>query len=315
MPHKPEQEGGADFGIGLGPGGTVSDEKGRLGGEQPTPGKPKKAAETGRPQPGAVGSLFREADRQAFLHLKLFRLPNGNWVTPGNMGAAYASIFRGQGYRGPWFPQREDQLRAFMRSDAYIKLFRELTAFLAGGGPGPNAGQEIPLNLPGSGGGLGGFGSVGPVYQAPDEDAVKEALQGFQVAVTGQLEEELLDEAVATYLTTHKKDFDDTGAQHDPFVAAKKIIRGSASYKDIHELRPESENELAWVTTQQGRLRTLGLTSAQSEQLGIKLARVGASQEAANDAGSVAFLKATGRVASDQRDSLKRSARSVMSLL
>ncbi len=241
-------------------------------------------------------------------------MPNGFWMTPNNMAAFRDRDFKG--YNGPWFPQRQEDLVAFMRSDQYIKLFRELTSFLAGGKPGqPNAGQELPLNPPGSGGGGGGFGSIGAVYQAPDEDAVKEALQGFQVAVTGQLEDELLDQAVAEYLTTHKQDFDDPNAQHDPFQAAKKIIRGSASYKDIHKLRPESENELAWVTTQQGRLRTLGLTSNQSEQLGIKLARVGASQEAAQDAGQTAFFKNTGRVAKDQRDSLKASARSVLGLL
>ncbi len=264
--------------------------------------------------PPLHGNLQGAASAQ-FWASRLFRMPNGDWITPRNMAATYAIQFRGRGYRGPWFPQRQDQLVAFMKSDKYIKLYRELTAFLAGGGPGPNAGQEIPFDLPGAGGGLGGFGSVGPVYQAPDEEAVREALQGFQVAVTGQLDDPLLDGAVAEYLNVHKQDFDDKNAQHDPFQAAKRIIRGSESYKDIHKLRKTSENELAWVTTQQGRLRTLGLTSAQSEQLGIKLARVGANQEAAQDAGETAFFKSTGRVAKDQRDSLKASARSVLGLL
>ena len=249
--------------------------------------------------------------------MRLFRFPDGTWITPRNMVAQGAAM-RADGYRGPWFPTIPADIPAFMRGDGYIKVFRAITAYLAGHGePGPSRGQAPPIGLPGAGPGPGGFGSAfsGPVYVVPDEAVVKEALQGFQVAVTGQLENELLDEAVATYLTTHKKDFDSKGQQFDPFQAAKKIIRGSASYKDIHELRPESEDELAWVTTQQGRLRTLGLTSSQSEQLGIKLARVGASQEAANEAGSAAFFRATGRVASDQRDSLKRTARSALSLL
>ncbi len=272
---------------------------------------------SGPAAPGSVAGTGQHPRHPAeFLNTKLFRLPNGSWITPRNMSAARSAVFKG--YNGPWFPQRQDELVAFMRGDGFIKLFRELTSFLAGGQGGqPNAGQDLFLNLPGGGGGGGGFGSgsFGPVYQAPDEEAVKEALQGFQVAVTGQLEEDLLEQATAEYLSTHRKDFDDKNQQHDPFVAAKEIIRTSASYKDIHKLRPESDDELQWVTTQQGRLRTLGLTSAQSEQLGIKLARVGASAEAAQTAGEIAFFRQTGRVQQDQRDSLKASARSVLGLL
>ncbi len=266
-------------------------------------------------QPRSDRQSSPDAQDQGFSDLRLFRMPNGFWMTPSNMAAFRARDFKG--YNGPWFPQRQEDLVAFMRSDRYIKLFRELTRFLATGNDTGKTDASV-IDLDGLGAGLGsGFGSssFGAVYQAPDEDAVKEALQGFQVAVTGQLDDLLLDQAVAEYLTTHKQDFDDPNAQHDPFQAAKVIIRGSESYKDIHKLRPESENELAWVTTQQGRLRTLGLTSEQSEQLGIKLARVGASQEAAQDAGNTAFFKNTGRVAKDQRDSLKSSARAVLGLL
>ncbi len=269
----------------------------------------------------------RSGNTQAsrILNMRLFRLPDGTWITPRNMAEVLAKLRKGGtdqdgnrllGYRGPWFPTIPADVPAFMQSDQFIKVFRGLTAFLATGQPPGSKTPPVVFDPTGFGDPAGGgFGSIGPVYQAPDEAAVKEALQGFQVAVTGQLDDPLLDKAVAEYLTTHKQDFDDKNVQHDPFQAAKTIIRSSESYKDIHKLRKESVDELSWVTTQQGRLRTLGLTSEQSEQLGIKLARVGASQEAAEDAGNTAFFKSTGRVAKDQRDSLKASARSVLGLL
>ncbi len=242
---------------------------------------------------------------------KIFKLPDGSWVTIDN-SADVLRMLRASGYRGMWFPTGAGLTDFIQNRSGEIKVYRAFNEWWNDTGRNPQADPTLPPGPPGGG---SGFGSIGPIYQAPDEGAVKEALQGFQVAVTGQLEEELLDSAVAEYLEVHKKDFDDTGGQHDPFLAAKVIIRGSASYKDIHELRPESENELAWVTTQQGRLRTLGLTSDQSEQLGIKLARVGANQTAAQEAGEKSFLFSTGRVHKDQRDSLKSTARQVLGLL
>ncbi len=258
----------------------------------------------------------RSGNNQAtlILNMRLFKFPDGTWITPRNMNAVFASM-KADGYTGPWFPHIPADIPAFRDSMAYHGVWLAITEFLAGNkSQRTGVDPSIDLNLPAADS-FGGFGSVGPVYQAPDEGAVKEALQGFQVAVSGQLDEGLLDQAVSEYLTVHRQDFDDKGQQHDPFQAAKTVIRSSDAYKDIHKLRKKSDDELQWVTSQQGRLRTLGLTSEQSEQLGIKLARVGANQEAAQDAGQSAFFKSTGRVAKDQRDSLKASARSVLGLL
>ena len=72
---------------------------------------------------------------------------------------------------------------------------------------------------------------------------------------------------------------------------------------------------MAWVTSQQGRLRMVGLSAEQSETLGIKLARVGSSAEATQDAGERAFFGSTGRLAKEQRESLKSTAANVMGLL
>ncbi len=279
----------------------------------PGPALPPPGPQTGKDKaPSTITPPRPPQERQGLPgSTKIFKLPDGTYVTIDN-SADVLRMLRAAGYRGIWFPMGVGITDFIQNRSGEIKVYRAFNEWWNDTGRNPQEDPVLPGIPPGSG---SGFGSIGPVYQAPDEGAVREALEGFQVAVTGQLEEELLDTAVAEYLEIHRKDFDDTGAQHDPFLAAKVIIRGSASYKDIHELRPEPENELAWVTTQQGRLRTLGLTSEQSEQLGIKLARVGANQTAAQEAGEKAFLSTTGRVHKDQRDSLKSTARQVLGLL
>jgi hypothetical protein len=161
----------------------------------------------------------------------------------------------------------------------------------------------------------GGGGRVGPVYVAPDRAEVEDNLQAYQVAVTGSLDEGLLADAVDAFMSTHRKDFNSKGQSYDPVTAAKKVIQNSAAYLDIHELRPESTSELTWVTDQQQRLRMVGLDAQQAEALGIKMARIGATQEATIEAGERAFMSATGRVAATQRESLKSTARAVLGLL
>ncbi|KKM39541.1 hypothetical protein LCGC14_1564320 [marine sediment metagenome] len=198
--------------------------------------------------------------------------------------------------------------------DRWLKFVKDMQSFqveITGGLPDSQDLFRVDRDPSGGPGG----GARGPVYQAPDRDAVEEFLQTFQVATTGQLEQGLLDQAVDSYLTTHRQDFDDKNQRHDPQVAAYNVIRNSTSYKDIHELRPESENEMQWVTGQQARLRMVGLNSEESQRLGIQLARVGANAEANKDAANQAFLGTTGRVAKDQRNSLKKSASAVLGLL
>ena len=169
--------------------------------------------------------------------------------------------------------------------------------------------------LAGDAGGGGRGGGGGPTFVAPDEAAVREGLNLFIVATIGEADGSILDEATALFLTTARRDFDDKNAQHDPVQAAKDLIRGTAAYKDIHELRPESMDELKWVTSPQGQLRKMGVTGATAESLGIELARVGGSQEGIQRAGESAFTRQTGRVHTDQRNRLKAKASAAASLL
>ena len=70
-----------------------------------------------------------------------------------------------------------------------------------------------------------------------------------------------------------------------------------------------------WVTSQQGLLRQLGVADSLAEDLGIDLARVGASREAGITAGQAAFTRSTGRIQADQRESLKASGRAALAIL
>lgn len=227
----------------------------------------------------------------------------------------FIRLSRQEGYQGVGTGPLDER---FFRSggdrmDRWLKFVKDMQAFqVARSGGLPDA-FGIQIRRPPTDPGGGGF--AGPKYQAPDRDAVEEFLKPFQVAVTGSLQEDILEAAIDQYLTTDRQDFDDKNARHDPGVAAKNVIRNSSAYKDVQELRPDSEDELQWVTKQQTRLRMVGLGSAEAQNLGIQLARVGAGEEAAKEAGEGAFFSGTGRVARSQRASLKRSASAVMGLL
>ena len=244
----------------------------------------------------------------------VWRSPDtGEKLFANDFDAFMAQIRASEGYRGPAFSSSMFDESFMSGGGAWIGVIRELNAWARE--PKGEQKKEFVFDPGIFGSGLDGRGAQGPTYVKPDRAAVEEGLKPFQIAVTGTLQQGILDESVDTYLATHRKDFDSKGQRHDPLVAAQNVIRNSSAYKDIHELRPESESEMSWVTGQQARLRMVGLNSEQSESLGIQLARIGASEEAGKEAGQTAFFRSTGRVHQDQRAKLKRSASSVLGLL
>jgi hypothetical protein len=166
---------------------------------------------------------------------------------------------------------------------------------------------------PGSGRGRGS-GPIAPIYNPRDRVEVEESLKGYLVAVNGRLDGNLLAEAADKYMAVDRANFDND-TQINAFLAAQNLIRASSAYKDIHELRPESSDEMEWVTSQQGLLRQLGVSDLVSEDLGIDLARVGASVEGAKQAGQKAFTRSSGRIHRDQREVLKAAGRAAMGLV
>ena len=166
--------------------------------------------------------------------------------------------------------------------------------------------------------GGGGRGSAAAVYRAPDEAALREQLKTYVVAVTGTLSKGVLDKAVAAYLAADRQDFDAAvsgGAEVDPFTAAKQVVRSSAEYKDVHQQRPESVDELDWVTDRQAKLRQLGLSGSRAESLGVAQARMGANDQALLQAGEMQFSTDTGRLLESQKQKIKQSARAVVGLV
>lgn len=164
-----------------------------------------------------------------------------------------------------------------------------------------------------------GSGAAPAVYRAPDADSVREQIKMYVVATTGTANQGLIDRALSEYMSGDKEAFDrsvaDKGDQIDPFNRVKDVVRGSAEYKQIHQLRPESVDELDWVTSRQGKLYSLGLSAERAEALGVKQATVGANDEALIGAAEMQFNADTGRMLSSQRDALKRAGSAAMGLL
>ena len=163
--------------------------------------------------------------------------------------------------------------------------------------------------------GGGGGGRVGPTYVKPDEATVGEGLGLYVSTVVGEENGDILAEAISIYMKSHRANFDNKGQQIDATTAAKEYVRGTAAYKDIHELRPENMDELRWVTTTQGQLRKLGVNPGRTEKLGIELARIAASEQSVQKAGETAFSRQTGRIHQDQRNRLKAKASAAAQLL
>lgn len=186
------------------------------------------------------------------------------------------------------------------------------------GGLTPEEAAALAARFGGGGGGGfggGGGGAAGPVYRAPDRDVIEDNIKSYVVAVTGSLNQNLIDRAVGEFLAKDKANFGSDTQAIDPVQAAKALVRDSTVYKDIHRLRPESVDEMEWVTSKQGLLRQLGVSADIAESLGTKLARVGANQEATQEAGERAFLRSTGRVQREQREELKVAGRAALGIL
>lgn len=160
------------------------------------------------------------------------------------------------------------------------------------------------------------YGGAAPVYQAPDRAAVEDYAKSYVVAVTGTVDKTILEKAVDAYMAADKSNFGRKGgSEKDPITAMKNTVRGTASYRDIHTLRPESVDEMEWVTGRQAKLRQLGVSSQRSEQLGVAQARVGSNDEALLAAGEMQFNSDTGRLLAEQRNKLQAAGRAAMGLI
>ena len=189
------------------------------------------------------------------------------------------------------------------------------------GSPGTGGGGAIPtdfgLDIAGGGGGggrRGGGGAAAAVYAAPDRASVEENMRAYVIAVTGEQDQNIVKGAADAWLAADRANFN-SASPTDPNVAAKSYVRGTAKYKDLHQLRDPSEDELDWVTSRQGKLRSLGLSSSRAAALGVQQARVGSDDAALQRAAEVTEVADTGRLLDSQRERLKAKGRAALGLI
>lgn len=163
---------------------------------------------------------------------------------------------------------------------------------------------------------FGGGGAVAPTFIPQDPDEVREQVRNYIVAITGTADEALITAGVATFQSTNKKAFGKRESQTiSPWQAMKEQVRLSTPYKAIHALRPDSVDEMDWVTSRQAKLSQLGISDARAQQLGVNAAIAGASDEALTGQAKMAQVSDTGRLLAGHRNSLKRTASAAMGLI
>lgn len=173
---------------------------------------------------------------------------------------------------------------------------------------------------PGSGRGSGRSGAAARVYVAPNRDELEEQLKSYVVATTGKNDPAVLKRAVDAYMKADKAAWDlqvsgKGGEQPSPFMAAKEVVRGTDAYKTIHYLRPDSVDEMDWVTGTQGKLRQLGLSASRAEELGIAQAKGGSTDEELMRSAETDKLTRNKVMADSQRRRIQDAARSVVSMI
>lgn len=174
-------------------------------------------------------------------------------------------------------------------------------------------GQQTTFGDTGSGsgsrGGRGGSGAADATYIAPPANTVREQIRNYVIATTGTANQSIIDQGVAAYMAKDREAFDKRESESvDPWQFAKETVRGTKDYKAIHEGRPDSVDEMDWVTSRQAKLRQIGISDARAEQLGVNAAIAGSTDEALVGQAKAAQVADTGRLLQQHRDSLRQSA-------
>jgi hypothetical protein len=184
------------------------------------------------------------------------------------------------------------------------------------GYPDPNYRFNVSGRDDGGGGGGRGRGSgrAAAVYVKPDEESVKQQVKAYVVAVTGTADRAMIEAATKKLMAADRLRFDRRESEDvDPWLAVQEHVRGTSAYKNLHRLRPESVDEMDWVTQPQARLQQLGLSAKRANQMAQQAAKVGARDpEALQGIAEKTTLRTTGRMHSAQRERLKSTIAGVM---
>ena len=172
------------------------------------------------------------------------------------------------------------------------------------------------LGLGGSGGGGGGGGGGGrAAVPRPDRRAIRDQVKSYVVATTGTVNNDLIDAGVAKYFAEFAKMVKTKKTQIDPWQGVFATVRSSQPYKLVHHLRPESVDEMEWVTSRQQKLQSIGISAERAEGLGITAAQGGASDEGLAMIGDVAQSRNTARHTNIHRERLKAAGRAAGGLV
>jgi len=157
-----------------------------------------------------------------------------------------------------------------------------------------------------------------PIFRPEDEAAIREQVRNYVVATTGTANEVLINRAVIVFKDRNREAFDSAvagGSKVDPWQAVKESVRESAVYRAVHGQRPDSVDELEWVTGRQAKLRQLGLSAVRAESAGVDAAISGSTDEALTGQARIAQVEGTGRLLQAHRESLKQSANAALGLV
>jgi hypothetical protein len=130
------------------------------------------------------------------------------------------------------------------------------------------------------GAGGGGFQRI---YEAPDRREVTENVKNYLAQVLGDSsDKKLVNRLVEIYMTDHRRSFDNPEAGIRPWFSVKEAVRARDDYKQIHKLRPDTTDELEWVTQYQFYIDQAGIPPGLRDMTAVDFATVGASQQAAS---------------------------------
>jgi hypothetical protein len=146
----------------------------------------------------------------------------------------------------------------------------------------------------GGGGGGGGGGGFEPQYVAPDRRVVEDMVSGMLTSLIGSPDPALLKSMTDLYMKDHRRNFDTETEEIDPAMSVLEGIRNTQQYQTIHELRPETEDERAWIGARVQAAKQGGLNLGRTQDFAIAQATAGGDVQDVARAASMAQTREAG---------------------
>ena len=161
----------------------------------------------------------------------------------------------------------------------------------------------------------GGRGSSRAVYVRPDDNLVRGAIEGAWDGLTGTVPAAEVTRAIDLFYTKDRANYDNPGQQIDAMAAVLEVIRGTAKYKEMHQLRSESQDEGQWIRSKVSRLQQAGVSTPLAQELGEAQAQAGSGSDTVVQAGEIATLTQTGRALDSHKARMRQTMGASLGLL